>query len=69
MEEAGESVATGSTSTLEMIAIARIVQNQYGMDSDDWTEWTNFNSKDILAAYIQGTPFIGKSTQLSDSTV
>ena len=27
MEEAGESVATGSTSTLEMIAIARIVQN------------------------------------------
>jgi len=25
------------------------------MDSDDWTEWTNFNSKDILAAYIQGT--------------
>ena len=51
MEQAGESIATGSTSSLEMIAIARIVQYVYGMDSDDWTQWSKFDEKDVHAAY------------------
>ena len=51
MEQAGESVATGSTSSLEVIAIARIVQSMYGTDSDDRTEWSKFNAKDVLTAY------------------
>ena len=37
MEQARESVATGSTSFHEVIAVACIVQRMYGMDSDDRT--------------------------------
>ena len=51
MEQARESVATGSTSFHEVIAVACIVQRMYGMDSDDRTEWSKFNAQLGLTVY------------------